>query len=437
MSRSKTITANPTTQKAKAANKTFKIDLLEVKPPVFDINAIRYSPYQWVNYGDNNLYPEYLLNLLSKSPNHSAFIHLRETMIKGSGVTYSDNLKEFFENLDEEGQTIDDLIETVATDLSILETFAIAVRYNKTKDKIICLDYIDSSKVRIEKILQSQEEIESGVIPSIKGYWLSVDWINWTVNTPVYYEKFNPNEINSTTQLYFYHKKANGQPYYPVISYASCMNHIETDSRLGKHILNTVNNGFNPSGILNITASQSEEEVNEFQRMINDKFQRPDNAGSILTVVNESADFVKFTPFNANDETPKLKAEAELTQAAICTAHRGQPILAGIQAAGASLGGDGNLMKQAQDAFFKGVIVHLQKPILSFLQKVLKFNGFTDKKEYQLAIQSVNFASEDTPEWFLQDEVKPEILAARYGFKPEDLITPNPVNPAIDNGQAA
>lgn len=75
------------------------------------------------------------------------------------------------------------------------------------------------------------------------------------------------------------------------------------------------------------------------------------------------------------------------------------------------------------------MIIHLQKPILSFLKKVFKFNGI---EEYQLAIQSSDLVKEDIPDWFLQDFIKPEALAAKYGFQPEDLIQ----KPAIDAHEA-
>jgi Phage portal protein len=416
---------------------TYTVNLAEVKIPEINPNQVRMSPNKWVFYGESNLFPDFLMKSVKKSTNHSAFISLRENMIKGAGITYSDNIKDFLENLDEEGQTVEDIIEDIANDLSILETFAIAVRYNKTKDKIIYLDYIDSSKVRPAKIEQTPEEIANGVLPAIQGYWVSADWSNVNVNTPRYYEKFNPNDVNDTTQLFFYHKRANGQPYLPEISYASALNYIEMEYQMSKYGLNSMLNGFFASAIIEVNASLSEEQKHKLRADFTTNFQGTDNASKLMVVVSEMGGSIKVTPISTGDNTNMLKALEDMAEAAICTAHRGQPVLAGIQSTGSTLGSDGKLIKTAQELFYNNVIVHLQKPILSFLKKVFRFNGVT---EYQLDIQSLNLVSEDVPDWFLQDFVKPEVLAAKYGFKAEDLITTTPLAtpdaPLLD-GEAA
>lgn len=428
MSRNKNNTPAPV--KPNYITDVFNIALAEVKVPVINPTQVRYSAHEWVFYGDNNLFPDFLMKSIKKSINHSGFIALRENMIKGGGLAYSDNIKEFLENLDGEENTIEELLEDWATDLSILETFACAVRYNKTKDKIICIDYIDSSKVRPAKIVLTPEEVEEGVTPTIKGYWVSADWSNISLNPPRYYEKFNPNNINDTTQLFFYYKRANGQPYIPEISYASCLNYVEAEYHTGKWIHNTMLNGFNPSAILEVSGVMDEERKGKFRQEIRNNFQGADSAGNIMVVGSEFGESVKVNPINTGDNTPLLEAISALTLAAISTAHKCQPVVAGIQPVGSTLGSDGKLLKASQEAFYNNVIVHLQKPILSFLKKVFKFNKITD---YQLTILSSKAPSEDIPDWFLQDFIKPEVLAAKYGFKAEDLIQ-NPITP---NAEAA
>ena len=408
-----------TTAKAtQSAPYSYTVNLAEVKIPEFNASQTRTSPDEWVKYGDTNLFPEFLMKSVKHSTRHSAFIGLRENMIKGSGVTCSDNLKSFLENLDEEGQTVEELLEDWATDMSILETFACAVRYNASKTAIIHLDYLDSSKVRPARIKQTAEELKNGELPVIKGYYVSQDWSDVQRNPPVFYEKFNPNRIDKTTQLFFYHKRANGQPYLPEVSYASCLNYVQMEYEASKYGLNTMLNGFFASAILSVTAGMSEEQKTAFKNGVNATFSGSENASKLMVVVSEQADSVKVTPISTSDNTPMLEALLAMSEAAICTAHRAQPVLAGIQSTGSGLGSDGKLIKTSQELYYNNVIVHLQKPILAFLKRVFKFNKITD---YTLLIQSINLISEDTPDWFLQNYIKPDVLAARYGFKASDL----------------
>lgn len=401
-------------------NDSFVVNLAEVKIPEFNPHQVRFSPNKWVNYGDTNLFPDFLMKSVKKSPVHSAFINLRENFIKGAGISYSDNIKDFMENLDGEGTTIEELIEDIAGDLSPLETFACFVRYNKKKTIISAIDYVDSSKVRPAKIEQTPEEIEAGEAPKIKGYWISADWNDTNHNKPVFYQRFNTSNIDETTQLYFYHKRANGQPYLPEVTYASCLNYVQMEYEISKFGLNHMLNGFFGSAILTVAQSMPDDMKSKFKREIQNNFIGSENASRLLVRVSENADDLKITPLSTSDNTPMLVTFSNIAESAICTAHRAQPVLAGIQSEGSNLGSDGKLIKTAQELFQNNVIVHLQKPILSFLKKVLRFNGVTD---YTLNFQTLNLVSEDIPDWFIQDYVKPEVLGAKYGYKPEDLVS--------------
>ena len=69
-----------------------------------NIQAINLSAYQpveavekenrsgWIDYGSNNLYPNYLLNLFHNSPIHNALVNSISYMIEGQGTgTILDN----------------------------------------------------------------------------------------------------------------------------------------------------------------------------------------------------------------------------------------------------------------------------------------------------------------------------------------------------------
>lgn len=404
------------------------VNLAEVKIPKVIPNQVRMSQNDWVNYGDNNLFPDFLMESVKKSENHSAFISLRENMFKGSGLSYSDATKGFLEALDEDGTTIEDLWEDWATDMSIMETFAVFVRYNKTKTQIVALDYVDSSKVRPSKTYEVDKD--GNPTSKLRGYWVCPDWQYHTQFPPVMYERFNPGNINETTQLHFYHKRANGQPYLPEVSYVSCLNYVQMEDETSKYGLNTMLNGFFASAILSVTASMSDEQKEAFKRNVRDSFTGSENASKLMVMVQESKDGVQVTPISSGDNTNMLKALGDRAQQAIATAHRCHPSLASIQVA-TGLSSDAALLRTAQEQFQNNVVTHLQKPVVSFLDKVFKFNGIG---EADFRIESLNLVSETTPDWFLQDYIKPEVLAAKYGFKKEELLdtllTPAPAAPA-------
>ncbi|MFD2717910.1 phage portal protein [Hymenobacter monticola] len=415
------------TSKPKTAPQITHVNLAEVKLPEIRPSQLRYTVNDWVPYGESNNFPDYLIKSARKSPIHSSFINTRQNLIKGEGVTYSDDLAAFLEALDEDGCTINELCEQVATDLSILETFAVAVRYDGTRKNIIHLDYIDSSMVRPDKNLDE--------LGKIQGYWVCADWSNTTINVPTYFEKFNPSKVKQTTQLYFYHKRGLGQPFLPDVSYLSALGYIELGYELSKYSLNSVLNGFFASGIMSVKANMTEEQKGDFQRAVKNSFQGSENASKLMVVVSEDVDTVKIEPLNAGDNTPMLNALDELVTKNICTAHQGNPIIASIQTDGSTLGSDGKLYRDSLEIYYNTVIKNLQNPFIRFMKKVLDFNGF---KEYEFEIASSALMTKDIPDWVLQDYIQPKVVAAMYGFKEEDLTGPQePQNNAPDMPLAA
>ena len=389
--------------------------MAEVKLPTINLNQVRMTQNDWVNYGDNNAFPKYLNSSVDKSENHSAFIHLRENMIKGAGISYSDNIKPFMEMLDEEGTTIEELWAEWATDMSIQETFACFVRYNKARTKIVAIDYLDTTMVRPSKSFVLDKDGNS--TGKISGYWISEDWSNIRQYVPVFYERFNIGDISDTTQLYFYHKRANEQPYFPKISYASCLNYVQQEYETSKYGLNAMINGFFGSGILSVKASLDDDAKRKFINDVDNTFSGTENASKLMVMISEQEDTVTITPLAAGDNTPMLKVLQDKAQQAIATAHRGHPSLASVQVAN-GLSSDAALLRTAQEHFQANVINHLQKPMELFIKKVLKFNGVT---EFDFNVASLNLVSEITPDFFLQNYVKAEVLAAKYGFDVEDL----------------
>ncbi|WP_299988735.1 hypothetical protein [uncultured Pontibacter sp.] len=396
---------------AKSGPGVYNIKLAEVKMPTINLTQLKYSPNPWVDYGNRNLWPDYLIKLIPASTVHQSFLNKRAELILSEGLTYSDNIASFLENINEEGNTADELLELVANDLAPLETFAVVVRYNKLKNKIVALDYLDSSKVRVDKNLDE--------LGNVQGYWVSADWSNLPMNQPVYFEKFNPNKVKETTQLYFYHKRTAGNPFYPVISYASALTYIEMAYEVGKFALNDVLNGFFGSGLLNIKANMTDEQKAEFITKITSSFTGSENASKLMTTISEDVDAVTLTPLNSTDNSDKVVTRRDVYVAEISTAHRGNPIVAGVTPDGSSLGSDGKLYRDSLEIYYNTVIRQLQKPFITFLSRVLNFNGFAD---FELDItSSAMMTNTEVPVWKM-DFLKPEVWLSEQGYTPEDIL---------------
>jgi hypothetical protein len=404
------------------------LNLAEVVKPRLKLQIIDNSYLPYIEYGLDNRWPMYLVESVSKSPRHQAYINLRKNGIAGGkrGVTYSDNLKEFMENVDCNGTTFDEVLKDWARDMAILETFACMVRYSKDRKSIAAIDYLDSTKVRAKRIIQTPEQIENGEPGYIEGYYVSNDWSNLTKNPARYFPKFNPYPRNAngkpmpvqnSTELFFYHEKVNGQDYLPEVSYASALNLIEADKELTKFGLNTMHNGVFASCVVEMKATgATPEEKRRHKQNFTNELTGTENNSKMMFVISDSGDTVKVTPFNTLDPTSQLEWLQKYIGQGIDTAHRCQPAIAGVQNEGSTLGSDGKLVTTSQKQFNTNVIGPLQAPIISFIDKVLKFNGYTD---YKFKIHLPELL--EAPDFLLQ-RMYTEDIAADYGIEPEQLL---------------
>ena len=402
------------------------LNLAEVVKPRLQLQVIENKGLPYVEYGVNNRWPMYLVESVSKSPRHQAYINLRKSGIAGGkrGVTYSPNIADFMENIDADGLTIDELLKDLARDMSILETFSCLVYYSVDR-KTIFLDYLDSTKVRAARIERTPEEIESGHPGKIKGYWVSNDWSDLAQNPKEYYPIFNPyprsakgkiQAPQNDVELFFYHEKMNGQPYLPEVSYTSCLNLIEADKELTKFGLNTMLNGVFPSCIVEMKAvGATAEQKRSYKANFTRELTGTENNSKMMFVVSDEGDTVKVTPFTTQDPTPQLEWLQSYIGQGIDTAHRTQPAIAGVQNEGSTLGSDGNLVTVAQKHFNANVIGPLQAPIIAFIEKVLKFNGYS---EYKFKIHQPELL--ELPDRLIQ-AMNIEDLAAEYGIEPEQI----------------
>lgn len=402
-------------QKVNKDSKLFNIKLGEVKLPEISPAQIKNLRTDWVPYGKRNDFPDYLITASKKCTAHSSLIQTRKDLISGEGITYNSNsqinekLKELFSKINTDGESIEDILNQVKNDISTLETMALQVVWEKGNTSITDVFYLDSSKVRPDKNLNNRG------LP--KGYWYCSNWQDVIINAPVYFPRFDTSKKGrGGEQIYFAYTPTLGQPYLPSISYASALNDIELAYEIGKYNLNYVRNGFFISGIFNVKTS-SADELYEADENIQKTFTGTDNAGRVIVMANDEGNGVTFTPLTTTDNTAMISAYINIIASNVCTAHRANPIVAGIQSDGSTLGSDGKLFSTAMQTYYNLVIRDLQKPFISFW----RLYGEVAGEDLSIDITSSALLQSEMPEE-LQAMIKPEVRITQYGYDPEDLI---------------
>ena len=130
---------------------SFSIEKKENTPVFAETKA------NWINYGDDNDYPSYLVDLMNKSSKHNSLIKKKVNMIAGAGFVPNALLSDFVENVHGD-EDLEDISFKLAYDLVTYGGFSIGVTWDNDRKGIARKTFIDHSKVRLAKLIEDAKD---------------------------------------------------------------------------------------------------------------------------------------------------------------------------------------------------------------------------------------------------------------------------------------
>ena len=204
----------------------------------------------YIEFGADNNYPKYLLDLFNESPKHGAIVKSKATYIYGKG----------FDNAgmaNTTGETWNEILKKCIKDDELYRGYYLQVIWNRAK-QISDVFHIDFQKVRINK--------DKSV------FYVKNDW-NDLREKAREYPAFNlSNPVGS--QIYYYKEYNSFSDVYPIPSYYQGLNYIESDIQVSRHILGNAKQGFVGSTLINLNNGDpiGEEHKGEVERQLLKKF---------------------------------------------------------------------------------------------------------------------------------------------------------------------
>jgi Winged helix-turn-helix DNA-binding len=322
----------------------------------------------YVMYGENNRYPDYLLEMYQRSAKHNAIVNGKVNYITGKGFTY-DATKVQGEQLAELNKLMDnpnpyddlnDILYKTALDFEIFNGFALEIVWNLQG-----------------RISQIAHKNFGNIRRSAEGdkFWYADEWKEFGEPEGLCtYEPFNP-EKRLGKQLYYYCSYAPSVRYYPVPEYLGALAYIETDARIANYHVNNLRNGFLGGFLFNFNNGvPSDEEQREIKKQLLRQM-KGDDGERIVVNFNDTQDTgLKIEPLNANDLDKQFNILNETIQTEIFVAHRvTSPMLFGVRTSG-QLGGRSELIEAYE--LFKAVYVNdrVQK-LERVFNYLFSFNG--------------------------------------------------------------
>ena len=317
----------------------------------------------FVNYGDDNLFPQYLIDLYKSSATHNALCTSIAYMIFGDGVQ-ADTLEA---RLKVQEWGLDDEVRKACLDLKIQGGFALEVVYS--------IDRTTISKVRHCPF----ENVRSGEVnddEKCEFYYYSKDWSDKRYE-PEVVKAFDPEQaVEHPVQILYVKPFSPGSYYYPKPDYIGSVNYIELDKEIAKYHIANILNGMAPSFHLAWSnGTPSPEERRKIRNEVERQLSGSHNAGKFIMTFSDQPDRKpSFEAFPLSDADKQYQFLSEEVVAKIMVGHRvTSPMMFGVMAPG-KLGG-GMELKTAEEIFKSEVIEPYQLIVTRALESIFRASG--------------------------------------------------------------
>ena len=322
----------------------------------------------YLYWGEDNKLPNELYNLYTKSSIMTAVVGSMRDYILGDEIV---NLTDF-ETVNRKGDTLEDLVWKCTMDYCLFGGFAIQVIRSKSLEKVAELNWIDMRKVRVNK---DEDTL----------------WVNeWDARKRKQPVKL-PRYINGAKQpnSVFYYKGRLTRTQYPLPMYIGALTDIQISAEVDNYNLCNVLNNFTPSAIINFNNGQNlgEDEIDELEQKIYEKFSGTSNAGKVVLSFNDDSEHATTIERLADDGLDdKYRNLMETTRENIYAGFRFNPVLTGLNKTNS--GFTGQEFSEAFKLYNKTVIQPAQKELIDAFEKIFG-KGCMEIKPFTIEFDTV------------------------------------------------
>ncbi len=334
------------------------MELLKLKEYEERSYAERPSNQGWVSYGDDNLFPQYLIDLYKSSATHNALCTSIAYMIFGDGVQ-ADTLEARLK-IKEWG--LQDEVRKACLDLKIQGGFALEVVYSIDRTTISKVRHCPFENVRTAEVNEDEK---------IDFLYYSKDWSDKR-EEPQLVKTFDPeHSVEHPVQILYVKPFSPGSYYYPKPDYIGSIDYIELDKEIGKYHINNIKNGLAPSFTIHFkNGVPAQEERRRIRNDIERQLAGATNAGKFIVTYSDSPDRKPdFEPFPLSDADKQYQFLSTEVSDKIMVGHRVvSSAMFGVKTAGQL--GNTQELEIASELFDRQVIKPYQRIVKDALSSI-------------------------------------------------------------------
>ena len=315
----------------------------------------------YIQYGDRNDYPNYLVELFNKSAKHNAIIKSKVHYITANGWSGSPEAEPFIDQVNRM-ESLEDLTRKVSLDAELFGGYYLEIIWSVT-GQLSEIWHCDYTKIRTNK--------------DNTQFWYKEDWADRNEKAEVY-PAFNPANPYGKHILYIKEYRPN-MGYYSLPGYFGALNYIESDIEISKHVLGNAQTGFSASKLITLPNGEpSDDEKRNIEKRFTNRFSGSDGKKFILAFVNDSARKPIVDDLGTSDITKEDFGRVDsLIQTNIFSGHQiTTPSIFGIAEAGKL--GSRSEMRDGYEIFKNTYVNSKQMHLESVFNMLFKYRGIED-----------------------------------------------------------
>jgi len=354
----------------------------------------------WVAYGEDNNYFQYLIDRYNGSPTNNAIINAISAMVFGKGLDATNSNQKPDEYAKMVSLFNNDCVRKLCYDLKLMGQCAMQVIYSKDRKSVAQVEHFPVETLRAEKANDKGE---------IEAYYYFNDW-----------SKYRPQDkakripafgmSNENIEIMYVKPYRAGFFYYSSVDYQGGLQYCELEEEIGNFHLNNILNGMSPSMLINFNNGVPNEEERELiEQRIYQKFSGTSNSGKFILAFNDNAETAaNIEPVQLSDAHQQYQFLSEESTKKIMVSHRiVSPMLIGIKDQ-TGLGNNADELKTASTLLDNTVIRPFQHLLIDAFDQILAYN--------KISLQPLEFTDLENVE---DAETKEEETGVK--LKQEDL----------------
>ena len=351
-------------------NQMSLVDMPTTITPVFKEK----SGKDWISYGADDQYGNFLEELYLGSSINSAIINGVSEMIYGEGLdardrTADDASREQWlrlQTLLNESEA--DVLQKVCMDLKLYGQCYINTIWNNSRTQVVKLKHLPVNSMR-PGVADSD-----GYIPL---YYHNNDW-NDKRSKPDVIKAFSVEDRTEASRVLQIKRYAPSFHYMGIPDWNGSTGYVQLDISIQQFHLSSISSGLFPSMLLNFSNGlPTDEEQRMIEQKVNEKFSGSSNAGRVLITFNDGTETQPtITPIQNNGSDGMYEYLSNEVTTKVLTGHRcTSPLLFGVKSGTSGFGNNADELRDSYSLFYNTVIVPFQELLLNGLAPVLNASG--------------------------------------------------------------